>query len=86
MLFDPEDGMTLEQSIEIAMRRRPDLKARLEAVAQATGRTSYEIILECRLRFLEDMKDPAKAAAYRAELDREFAPFGPDPLLKKEGP
>jgi predicted DNA-binding protein len=83
MLFDPEDGMTLEQSIEIAMRQRPDLRARLEALAMATGRTSYEIIMECRRRFAEDMEDPAKAAAYRAKMNREFAPFGPDPLLRK---
>jgi hypothetical protein len=85
MLFDPEDGMTLEQSIEIAWNNlvSPSMRARVLAVAQATGRTRNEIILKCREEFLKGLEDPAKAAAYHAKMDREFAPFGPDPLMRK---
>ena len=87
MLFDPEDGMTLEQSIEIAWTTlvSPSMRARVEALADRLGWTRNEVILECRRRFLEDLDDPAKLAAYHAMMERETAPFGKDPLLRKGG-
>ena len=87
MIFDPEDGMTLEQSIEIAWTTliSPSMRARVLAVAQATGRTRNDIILECREMFLKDLEDPAKRAAYRAKAEREAAPYGFDPLVRKAG-
>lgn len=83
MLFDPEDGMTMDESIEIAFRRRPELRARVEAIAQASGRSIRDIMDECMDSFLDDLEDPAKAAAYQAKLDRAEAPFGLDPRLRK---
>jgi predicted DNA-binding protein len=83
MLFDPEDGMTMDESIEIALRRRPDLRARMEAVAQSSGRSIRGIVDECMNLFLDDLEDPAKAAAFHAKIDRQEAPFGPDPLVRK---
>ena len=87
MLFDPEDGMTWEQSIEIAWNTllAPSMRARVLALAQATGRTRNDIILECREVFLKSLEDPATRAAYHAKMEREAAPYGFDPLVRKDG-
>ena len=84
MLFDPEDGMTVEQSIEIAWNNllSPSMRARVLALAEATGRTRNDIILECRRMVMED---PAKLAAFHAQADWEQAPYGKDPLLERSG-
>ncbi|HEV8327690.1 MAG TPA: hypothetical protein VGQ08_09420 [Nitrospiraceae bacterium] len=64
MLFDPDDRMTLGQSIEIARKKQtPAMQARVDALADELGWTRNEIILECRRRFLEDLEDPAKRHA-----------------------
>jgi hypothetical protein len=84
MLFDPEDGMTWEQSLEIAWKRLPPaIQARVQRLADTRGWTRSEVILECCRSVMEDLKDPAKAAAYHAKMDRQEAPFGPDPLVRK---
>lgn len=83
MLFDPEDGMTMDENIEIAFRRRPDLRAQVEAIARYSGRSIREIVEECMDFFLDELEDPAKAAAYHAKMDRAEAPYGPDPLVRK---
>lgn len=84
MLFDPEDGMTLEQSIEIAWNNllSPSMRADVEAIAGRLGWTRHEVILECRRMVL---KDPAKLAILHAGMERAAAPFGKDPLLRKDG-
>ena len=86
MLFDPEAGMTLEQSIEIAWTTlvSPSMRARVLALAEATGRTRNDIILECRELFLKDLEDPARRAAYHAKADRREAPYGFDPLVRRD--
>lgn len=87
MLFDLEDGMTLEQSIEIAWNNllAPSMRAHVLALAQADGRTRTDIILECRELFLKGLEDPATRAAYHARADRQGAPYGFDPLVRKDG-
>ena len=85
MLFNSEDGMTWEQSIEIAWNNllSPSMRTRVVALAKATGRTRNEIILECREMFLKGLEDPVTRAAYHAEADRQEAPYGFDPLVRK---
>jgi hypothetical protein len=83
MLFDPDDGQTWAQNIESVLGRNPEMRARVVAVAQANGRTIQEIVETCAHRYLDDMEDPAKRAAYHAKLDWEAAPYGFDPILRK---
>ena len=86
MLFDPEDGMTVEQSIEIGWNKwvPPSMRARVLRLAEVTGRTRNSIILECMERFKKILADePDKRAAFHAMLERQEAPYGCDPLLKK---
>ena len=87
MLFDPEAGMTVEQSIEIAWKNHisPEMRAQVLALANETGQTRNDIMLECLDVFLENLKDPVKRAAYFAKIEREETPFGKDPRLTKDG-
>jgi len=83
MLFNPEAGKTSEQIIEILLRRRPDLRADLDAIVRVSGRSIHEIVEEAKAVFADEMQDPIARAAYHAKMDRREAPYGPDPLLKK---
>ena len=86
MLFDPEDGMTLEQSIKIAWNNllSPSMRARVLALVEATARTRNDIILECRELFLKGLEHPNTRAAYHAKADRREAPYGFDPVVRKD--
>jgi hypothetical protein len=57
MLFGPEDGMPLEQSIEIAWSNwvSPSTRARVLGLAGTTGRTRNAIILEWLAMFLKNL-------------------------------
>ena len=86
MLFDPEDGMTVEQSIEIGWNKwvPPSMGARVLRLAKVTGRTRNAIILECMEMFVSQLEDePDKRAAFHAMVEHQEAPYGLDPLLKK---
>ena len=85
MLFNPEAGKTSEEIIEIALRRiTPELRAQVMALSEHSGLSIPEIVAECLELYADKMRDPAGRAAYHAEMDRREAPYGPDPLLKKE--
>jgi len=68
MLFDSEAGMTLEQSIEITWNKllSPSVRAQVLALAEATGQTRNEIILECQEICLKSLEDPVTRAAFHA--------------------
>ena len=85
MLFDPDDGKTWGQKIEAVLGRHPDLSARVTAVAESLGCSIQEVVEECAIQWLDDMiADPVYRAAEHDRMDRREAPFGRDPLVKKD--
>jgi hypothetical protein len=85
MLFDPDDGQTWAQKIESVLSRDPTMRARVVAVAQATDRSVQEVVEACAHLWLDDMEDPAYRAAEHAAMDRKEAPYGFDPLMRRDG-
>jgi len=86
MLFDPEDGKTDDEIIAIALRRmKPETRARLEQLSQVSGRSIGELVEASVEYFEECLKDPVQRAALLAKMDWENQPYGPDPLLMKDG-
>lgn len=85
MLFDPEDGKTDDEIIEIALRRmKPETRARLEHISQVSGRSIGELTEEALEIFEEYFKDPVHRAAWLAKIDWREQPYGPDPTLRKD--
>jgi hypothetical protein len=88
MLFDPEDGKTMEEILDSILRRRPELKAELETISAVSGRSVYQLMLEGIALTLDTLKDPdtrtAWLATVSAKLDRREAPLGFDPLVRKD--
>lgn len=73
MLFDPEDGMTLEQSIEIAWSKHvsPAMRARVLALAEQLGWTRPGPQYDC-----------GPASAQRNRLGGPVCPSLPYPLAR----
>lgn len=85
MWVDPEDGMTDDEIIEIALRKmKPEKRARLERVSEVSGRSIRELLDEALDYFEEYLENPVNRAAWLAEGERRAHPYGSDPLLRKE--
>ena len=84
MLFNPDDGLTEEQIIDKALdvHGDPAIRARVQAIAEARGLTVYEW---CAIAIQEgEAAAKANPATQGAETDFLFAPYGEDPLLRKD--
>ena len=87
MLFDPDDGRTIEEIIlryweQVISAAR---KAEIEWEAIERGCSWWEVVLERMDRALEELADPiAQQRFMRRQKQREL-PFGKDPLLSTKG-
>ena len=84
MLFDPDDGKSLEEILNRMLDRRPDLRANIEELALETGQSFNDIANECLGEGLDQLKDPAQRDAMFARIAWRQTPFGKDPLLRKD--
>ena len=86
MLFDPDAGKTIEQVLESAWNRStPEVQVRVRALAHESRRSIGEVMARAILTFQERLEDPVFRRAYLAHVDFQEQPFGPDPLLRKDG-
>ena len=86
MLFDPDAGRTIEEIIQRVWEEEwtAAKRARVLAIAEATGRTWFEVVCDGMERILEMANDPIIGQRFRADWEFRRAPFGKDPLLKKD--
>lgn len=86
MLFDPDDGKTWPEKIESVLNRMPpEYRACVTALAEERGCSIQEIVEKCAVLWLNDMiADSAYRVALHAKEDWQEAPFGRDPLMKKD--
>lgn len=64
------------------LARRPDLRAHIDQIIQASGKSFKDIVNECLGEGLDQMEDPARRDAMYARLAWKETPFGEDPLLR----
>jgi hypothetical protein len=82
MLFDPDDGRSIEEILNRMLARRPDLRAHIDELALASGKSFNDIANECLGEGLKQMEDPARRDAMYARIAWRQTPFWNDPLLR----
>jgi hypothetical protein len=85
MLFDPDDGRTIEEIIQRVWEQEwsAERRASILAIAEARGCTWFEVVCEGMERYLEMVKDPILGPRLQAQWEFENAPFGIDPLMER---
>jgi len=83
MLFDPDDGLTFEQSFQRHWDRdfEPALKAAILQRAEAMGCTPLEAALHALASFAERCKDPIERQRFLLSTAHRQFPVGRDPRV-----
>ena len=88
MLFDPADSLPFEERLQVVFTRVSNTtQARYRALANKTGIPLLHLLKMAFEMGVEEFQD--NPAAFRAEMDPRWdkreAPYGFDPLRRKEG-
>jgi hypothetical protein len=87
MYADPFAHLTIEETLAAIWPTLPArIRARMERACEEFGSTLGEVWSHILEYVLDDLDaNPESAARLQARLDRQDAPFGPDPLLRQKG-